>query len=110
VKDDAPLDPEKDPAKIRGFFVHPSWARRGIGTRILLACEEAARNAGFSMFELVSTLTGVGLYARHGYIEVERVTLTLPNGEPYDAVRMCKASEGGPGMAQEGTNHEYKPA
>ena len=26
------LDPEHDAAKIRAFFIHPSWARRGIGT------------------------------------------------------------------------------
>ena len=90
VKDDSPLDPGTDPAKIRGFFVHPEWARQGIGTRILLACEQAAREAGFTRFELVSTLTGVPLYRRHGYVEVERVTLTLPNDEPYEAVRMQK--------------------
>jgi N-acetylglutamate synthase-like GNAT family acetyltransferase len=90
VKDDSPLDPRTDPAKIRGFFVHPSWAKKGLGTRILLACEEAARGAGFARFELVSTLTGVPLYRNHGYIEVERVTLTLPNSVPYDAVRMKK--------------------
>ena len=34
------LESQIDPAKIRGFFVHPSWARQGLGTRILLACEE----------------------------------------------------------------------
>ena len=90
VKDDSPLDPQIDPAKIRGFFVHPSWARQGLGTLILLACEEAARAAGFRQFELVSTLTGVPLYRNRGYIEVERVTLTLPNSEPYGAVRMKK--------------------
>ena len=90
VKDDSFLDPELDRAKIRGFFVHPGWARQGIATRILLACEEAARGAGFSRFELVSTLTGVPLYVRHGYVEVKRVTLTLPNSESYAAVRMRK--------------------
>jgi N-acetylglutamate synthase-like GNAT family acetyltransferase len=90
VKDDSPLDPLTVPAKIRGFFVHPSWARQGLATRILLASEDAARNAGFTYFQLVSTLTGVPLYQRHGYAEVERVTLTLPNGEQYPAVRMEK--------------------
>jgi GNAT superfamily N-acetyltransferase len=90
VKDDSLLDPSIDRAKIRGFFVHPDWARKGIGTRILLACEQAACEAGFKRFELMSTLTGVPLYRRHGYVEVERVTLTLPNFEPYPAVRMHK--------------------
>lgn len=90
VKDDTPLDPSTDPAKIRGFFVHPDWARRGIATLILEKCEEAARNAGFARFELFSTLTGVALYQRRGYVERERVCFTLPNGEPYEAVRMTK--------------------
>jgi GNAT superfamily N-acetyltransferase len=91
VKDDSPLDPQTDAAKIRGFFVHPDWARRGIATQILLACEEAAGRAGFTRFELVSTLTGVPLYRRHGYIEVERITIILGNNEPYEAVRMRKS-------------------
>jgi GNAT superfamily N-acetyltransferase len=90
VKDDTPLDPSTDPAKIRGFFVHPEWARRGIATRILEQCERAARNAGFTKFELFSTLTGVALYRNRGYVERERVCFTLPNGEPYEAVRMTK--------------------
>lgn len=90
VKDDAPLHPGTDPAKIRGFFVHPNWSRRGIATRLLEACEAAARDAGFLRFELFSTLTGVPLYACRGYTERERVCFTLPNGEPYEAVRMTK--------------------
>src|SRR5499426_1280460 len=44
------LDPKTDAAKIRAFFVHPDFARRGIGTKILEACESAARSAGFSRF------------------------------------------------------------
>src|SRR5882672_2151814 len=35
------LHSEVDPARIRAFFVHPDWARRGIGRSILLACETA---------------------------------------------------------------------
>jgi GNAT superfamily N-acetyltransferase len=88
VKDDSCLDPAVEPAKIRGFFVHPAYARKGIGSRILKACEEAAAAAGFSAFELTSTLTGVALYRRHGYVETERLIFTLPNGVPYVAVRM----------------------
>ena len=33
------LDPETDAAKIRAFFIHPDWARQGIGTLLLDACE-----------------------------------------------------------------------
>jgi GNAT superfamily N-acetyltransferase len=88
VKDDSLLDPATEPAKIRGFFVHPDFARRGIGTRILRACESEAQAAGFRSFELTSTLTGVPLYRRSGYLECERLILALPDGSPYTAVRM----------------------
>ena len=48
-------DPQHDPARIRAFFVHPAWARRGIGRTILLACETAIRADGFQTAELVAT-------------------------------------------------------
>jgi undecaprenyl phosphate-alpha-L-ara4FN deformylase len=38
----------KDPARIRAFFVHPSWVRRGIGSAIMAACERAIRTRAFA--------------------------------------------------------------
>src|SRR3954467_2377873 len=70
--EDAELNPQSDPARIRAFFVHPNWARRGIGRSILVHCEAAAIQAGFHRAELVATLTGEPLYARFGYAVVER--------------------------------------
>ncbi len=67
AREDSLLDPTKDAAKIRAFFVHPNWARRGIGTLILEACEQAALAAGFTRFEMGATLTGVPLYTARGY-------------------------------------------
>jgi len=61
------LDPSNDAARIRAFFVHPDWARRGIGTLLLKKCESEARNAGFLSTELVATLPGQRLYERFGY-------------------------------------------
>jgi GNAT superfamily N-acetyltransferase len=60
-REDALLDPERDAAKIRAFFVHPGWARRGVGSRILQVCETAAAAAGFHRLEMGATLTGVPL-------------------------------------------------
>ncbi|HAV78833.1 MAG TPA: GNAT family N-acetyltransferase, partial [Anaerolineae bacterium] len=50
MKDEADplLDPNVDAGRIRAFFIHPSWARMGIGRRIIQACEDAARADGFS--------------------------------------------------------------
>ena len=89
-RDDALLDPRVDAAKIRAFFVHPAWARRGIGSRLLKLCEKAARDEGFSRGEMGATLTGVPLYSRHGYMEVGRIELPLANGEVLPIVKMLK--------------------
>jgi len=37
------LDPARDPARIRAFFVHPAFARRGVGSQVMRACIDAAR-------------------------------------------------------------------
>jgi len=89
-REDSLLDPAHDAAKIRAFFVHPEWARRGIGTRVLEACESAAVAAGFRRFEMGATLTGVALYKVRGYIEIERIEVPLRNGESLPIVRMEK--------------------
>jgi GNAT superfamily N-acetyltransferase len=69
---DAWIDPVRDPARIRAFFVHPGFARRGIGRAILAACEEAILANGFQTAELVATLAGEPLYAAFAYEAVER--------------------------------------
>jgi len=84
------LDPVTDAARIRAIFVHPEWARRGIGSAILKHCEDAAEAEGFHCFEMGSTLTGVPLYTLKGYVEVDRVAVPLPNGEAVEVVRMRK--------------------
>jgi GNAT superfamily N-acetyltransferase len=90
VRENEFLDSAADAAKIRAFFIHPNFARRGIGTKILEACENAARAAGFSRFEMGATLTGVPLYLARGYHIVERIEVSLPNGGALPIVRMAK--------------------
>jgi GNAT superfamily N-acetyltransferase len=63
-RDDDLLDPSTEASKIRAFFVHPEWARRGIGGIVLRACESAAREAGFMKVEMGSTLSGVPFMSR----------------------------------------------
>jgi len=85
------LNPATDAAKVRAIFVHPGFARRGLGTLILAHVEAAAQTAGFRRFEMGSTLTGVPLYRLKGYVEVERIAVPLTNGETLPVVRMVKA-------------------
>jgi GNAT superfamily N-acetyltransferase len=86
------LDPAVDAAKVRAIFVHPDFARRGLGSLILATVEGAAREAGFVRYEMGSTLTGVPLYRLKGYVEVERITVPLGNGEALPVVKMVKGA------------------
>lgn len=87
---DALLDPARDPARIRAFFVHPNWARRGIGRAILARCEAAILAAGFQSAELVATLTGEPLYASFNYEVIERYDVPMAHGLVLPVVRMAK--------------------
>ena len=90
---DPPLDPASEPARIRAFFVHPSWARRGLGRLLFNECLAAARAAGFRELELVATLPGEPLYAALGFAARERTTVALPDGEGLPVVRMTRGME-----------------
>jgi GNAT superfamily N-acetyltransferase len=84
------LDPVRDAAKIRAFFIAPSFARKGVGTLILRACEAAAFAEGFRRFEMGATVTGVKLFGARGYVEMERIQLDIGGGESLPVVRMEK--------------------
>ena len=90
VREPELLDPNIDAAKIRAFFVHPDFARQGIGSRILEACENAAVQAGFLRFEMGATLTGEKLYRVRGYEPVDRIEVPLGNGATLPVIRMVK--------------------
>ena len=65
------LDPLTERARIRAMYTHPDFVRRGVGTMILKASEEAARAEGFGATEMAATLAGKPFYERCGY-RVER--------------------------------------
>ncbi|QNP40823.1 GNAT family N-acetyltransferase [Lysobacter solisilvae (ex Woo and Kim 2020)] len=87
---DPRLDPHREAARIRAFFVDPAMARRGLGRQLMDACVAAARRAGFATLELVSTLPGEPLYVSCGFVVQERFDLDLP-GIRVPVSRMKKA-------------------
>ena len=87
---DSVLDPARDAARIRAFFVHPACARRGIGAALMSHCERAAGSAGFKTMELVATLAGEPLYASSGFAAVERFDIPLGGALTMTVVRMKK--------------------
>ena len=90
---DAELDPQRDAARVRAFFVHPAWSRQGIGRSLLNACEEAIHEAGFRTIELVATLAGELLYASASYIPELRYDIELVGGLRLPVVKMTKHLE-----------------
>ena len=89
--EDTLLDPEKDAARIRAFFVHPDYARKGIGRQIMELCEREAKKNGFSSMELGATLPGIPLYRTMGFSETDSLAEPLPDGEKLELVRMRKS-------------------
>ena len=88
--EDPLLNPATDAARIRAFFVHPGYARQGIGRLIMNVCEDAAKSNGFTTFELGATLPGVPLYEVMGYQAIERIDAPLVDGEVLGIVKMRK--------------------
>ena len=91
ARDTAPLDPARDPARVRAMYTHPDHVRRGIGRRILDLCEGAARAAGFTSTMMVATLSGEPLYRAAGYQEVERTPSAPVDGVRVPLIVMRKA-------------------
>ena len=89
-RSDDRLDPTTEAARIRAFFVHPDWARRGIARLLLEECARAARAVGFRRLELMATLTGIPLYEHEGFGIVERQELELPDGVRFPLARMTR--------------------
>lgn len=89
-RDATELDPAVDAAKIRAFFIHPEFARRGLGTALLARCEREAVAHGFRRFELMATLPGVRLYEARGYVPQPQIRWPLGDGVEIDFVPMSK--------------------
>jgi len=89
-RSDDRLDPARDAARIRAFFVRPQAARQGLGRLLMDECEKAARREGFRKMELMATLTGIPLYERVGFRAEESTEIVLPDGVRFPLVRMTK--------------------
>jgi len=84
------LDPAREPARIRAFFVHPEWSRRGLGRLLFETALRDACSAEFRRMELMATLPGEPLYRALGFSYDERVELDLPDGVRVPLVRMSR--------------------
>jgi N-acetylglutamate synthase-like GNAT family acetyltransferase len=77
-------------AELRGFFVHPDFARRGIATRIIQYCEKKCRGIEADRLYLTSTLAGEPFYIKNGFSTLEKIMKVLSSGENFTLIRMQK--------------------
>lgn len=84
------LDPSKDAAKIRAFFVHPDFSRQGLAKLLIDHCEKASKEFGFKEMELMSTVPGINFYQSQGYRGEQKINYTLPNGIVIELLPMHK--------------------
>jgi hypothetical protein len=61
---------------------------------ILDACEAAAREAGFTRYEMGATLTGVKLFSARGYVALKNIDVPVGNGVVLPVVHMEKTGSG----------------
>jgi GNAT superfamily N-acetyltransferase len=73
------------------MFVRGDWTRRGLGTRILDACRDAARTEGYRRLDLLATLPGARLYEHYGFVPGDGTTITLPDGVAVACIPMDMA-------------------
>jgi GNAT superfamily N-acetyltransferase len=85
------LDPATEAAHVRAMFVRGDWTRRGLGTRILDACRDAARTEGYRRLDLLATLPGARLYEHYGFVPGDGTTITLPDGVAVACIPMDMA-------------------
>jgi uncharacterized damage-inducible protein DinB/GNAT superfamily N-acetyltransferase len=88
---DAPWFRDRDTAHFHQFAVAPAHQRRGVGRRLIAACEQWARSGGFKHMALDTALPAVdlrNLYKRLGYTDVGQVQW---QGKTYRSVIMQKA-------------------
>ncbi len=81
---------ESQKAEIRGFFVHPDYARRGVAKLLLTTCENECLHKGIQTLYLTATLSGEPFYKKCGFSEFGRFRQGLSNGESFELVKMAK--------------------
>ncbi len=78
-------------SELRAIYVHPDFGREGVGSRILAALEDLARQHRLAELTMDASLNAEAFYLRHGFAVVERGEHTLTTGARMRCVKMRKA-------------------
>jgi GNAT superfamily N-acetyltransferase len=82
---------------LKALYVHPDAGRKGVGRKLLKACEDAAKERGFKRMEVGATFAGKKFYLKEGYEVLRdeegkemRDERDLSEGEKLELVRMAR--------------------
>ncbi len=76
--------------EVKGRYVAPDAARRGVGSALLRQAEAAIAAVGHSRIRIVASLSGQAFYESHGYRVVERRDWKTRGGLVIAALAMEK--------------------
>ena len=77
--------------EVKGLYVAPDWARRGVGSALLRRAEATIAAGGHVLIRIVASLSGQAFYEHHGYRVVERRDWKSRGGLVSVALAMEKA-------------------
>ncbi len=77
--------------EVQAVFVSPEYARKGVGTELMLFMEQVARKTGLTLLFLRASLNAVPFYQKLGYLETEKIVHRTDDGMEFDCVNMHKA-------------------
>ena len=77
-------------ARIRKVFVHPDMARKGLGRRMVIATEIAARSQGADDYFVRANINAKGFYTRLGYAEIKPSVMAVSGGVNLPVMFMHK--------------------
>ncbi|NER31872.1 MAG: GNAT family N-acetyltransferase, partial [Symploca sp. SIO1C4] len=76
--------------RISAVYVHPLFARQGIGTRLLAALEQTAITYNIKTLKVAASVTARSFYQRNGYRVMGESYLIAGNGLPIRYINMKK--------------------
>jgi N-acetylglutamate synthase-like GNAT family acetyltransferase len=77
-------------AHIRHFATHPEWARRGVGTSLLVRCLSDARRVGIRKLHCCSTLNAERFYRASGFDTVGPIDVPLRPSLTFPGILMSR--------------------
>lgn len=76
--------------ELRALYVHPTFARQGVGTRILAVLEQEAISLGLVYLQMDASINAEAFYIEHGFEVIEYGTHQFASGYKMACVKMRK--------------------